>query len=100
MDDKELEEFINSTITEQMTRVRRDVLGSIGRVMASDCGCDFEYACCMEKGCCSEKGCCNDKTIEIEDMIESRYDILRAYIRSNREPIVKYFRERGVSLKL
>ena len=94
MDDDLLRETIVSTITEQMTRLRKDILNSIGRVTDSDCGCVETF------GCCREKGCCGENSRDLDDMIEDRYDILAAFIRSNREPIVKYFRERGVILKL
>jgi hypothetical protein len=87
-------DVITRIVRQEMSRFRSDL---IGRLKADDdCGCK------ANQGCCGDKGCCQNKGGGCSDFFDpwDRWGIWIEYVESHKEPIVDFFKERGIELKL
>ena len=99
--DATIKTMVSEAVTEQISRLKQQ-LGARGGLIdpgIAQEGCTYDKGCCRDNGCCQEKGCCQDKKFGLDQLINEQWDILEAFVRSNREPIAKFFKERGVTLK-
>ena len=98
MDQEHLKRVVEETITEELTRFKQDFLKDLGRFVGHVAeGCQAQEGCCQQQGCCKQEGCCS-RSQELLEMVEGRIDILEEFILSHKEPIVKFFKARGVEL--
>jgi hypothetical protein len=85
-------EGLSTVIREELSRLRRGI--PAGPISEVGCGCEHDQGCCKDKGCCQNKGGCS----ELFDWVDDRIDILLEYVKSHKEPIVSFFKERGIQL--
>lgn len=99
MDQEQLQYVVKKVITEEIGRFKQDFIRDWGRLIgsAAECGCLSQIGCCEQQGCCSQQGCCA-KSGSLLDMVNERIDILEDFILSNKEPISRFFKARGVEL--
>jgi|UPI00058DB82F hypothetical protein len=98
--DARMEMAVRDIIREEFTRLRNSLTGVPGG-LASDCGCFYDQGCCRDQGCCNDKGCCGQKNLgKLDELTSGRFDVLQEFILSNKEPIIKFFKERGVEVNL
>ncbi|MGA7577207.1 MAG: hypothetical protein ACLQUW_06425 [Desulfobaccales bacterium] len=97
MDQEHLKRVVEQTITEELTRFKQDFLLDLGRLVGQLAGCDSQEGCCQQQGCCKQEGCCS-RTHDLPNLVGERMDILEEFILSHKEPIVKFFKARGVEL--
>jgi hypothetical protein len=84
---------LSNVIREEFSRLTQE--SRKPSVETPGCGCELEKGCCQDRGCCNDKGGCGD----LFDKIGDRVDILMDYVESHKEPIIKFFKEKGVKLK-
>ncbi|MFP5221592.1 MAG: hypothetical protein ACLGSA_04825 [Acidobacteriota bacterium] len=94
-----IDDEVRMLIREEFVRLRKQ-LGVIPDIAAE--GCPYDKGCCMDKGCCANKGCCStaggEDYFEIVDIVGTRLDVLKDYLRSNKESVRAFFSKRGLDL--
>ena len=100
-----IDQITGGKVQEHVTRVKQ-VRGS-DFAPDQDAGCMDDFGCCKDKGCCQDQGCCTDygcceegcainENEKRGKAVHNRWDI--AYVRSEKEPIVSFFKTRNIDL--
>ncbi len=96
-------EKVEQVIREQFTRVKQDILGN-DFAPDSDAGCTTDIGCCKDIGCCEDEGCCQDQGC-CNNAKEGSHGLepvhtwdVAEYIKSDKEPIVTFFKAHDIDL--
>jgi len=97
--DRQTQRLIRGVIREELVRLRKELAGATLPGGGLEAGCDANCGCFSQEGCCAQEGCCG-RTKDLDELVEDRLDLLADFIVSNKEPVVKFFKSRGVDLVL
>ncbi|MFP5221591.1 MAG: hypothetical protein ACLGSA_04820 [Acidobacteriota bacterium] len=105
--DTQVELMVKSIIRDEFIRLRKELgvsvggVGGVGGPGGVAEGCSYNEGCCYQKGCCMDNGCCSktgDDWLEVSKIFESRADVLKEYVQSNKDAVRDFFKKHGVEV--